>query len=113
MTYSPSPYQTVSSLASDHKYFRTLVMLGEITIASERCIDTTVKNVPTNAYSFIHEEVEEKLFNVYDAYCLGGYEDETLAMIQRKELKMSMVEFYTRQIRYAMDEIYEEMKKRG
>jgi hypothetical protein len=113
MTYSPSPYQTTSMLQSDHKYFRTLVMLGDITISSEGIIDMTVNDAPTSIYSFLHNEVEEKLFNVYDTYCLSGYEDETLAMIQRRELKMSMVEFYTRQIRYAMDEIYDELKKRG
>jgi len=113
MTYSPSPYQTTSMLQADYKYFNTVRLLADLALSSQRVAQDAPKSFAKSVHSVILEEAEEKVFGVFDGYCLDGYEPDTLAMIQRGELQMTMLEYYTRALRSAMEEIKTELVKRG
>ena len=113
MTYSPSPYSSTDSLRADHKYFNTVRMLGELALVSKNIADTGSKTVSSALYLILLAEAEDKVFGVYDGYCLEGYEPQLFQSLNSGEKVMSWLEYYTRQLKWAMGEISEELEKRG
>ena len=113
MTYSPKPYSSADSLLADHKYLKTVHMLGQLALASKQVVDPNAHSFPAAIHSALLAEAEDKVFAVYDGYCLEGYEPELYKTLNKETRVMSWLEYYTRQIKWAMNEIEEELTKRG
>ena len=114
MTYSPKPYSSTDSLRTDYKYFDTVRMLGELALVSKNVanLDNPL-TVSVAIYKLFLKEAEEKVFAVYDGYCLEGYEPQLFLSLNSGDKIMSWLEYYTRQIKLAMAEISEELARRG
>ena len=116
MTYSPKYHQSTSVLISDHKYLSTILLLADFAVAVKAVTeDTPTRELQTYSISFPYhlESVEEKVLNVFDAYCLDGFAPELREAIDKKEIEMSELEYQSHALRFAVNEIYEELKKRG
>ena len=79
---------------------------------------TEMEGVPTPKYKSLSlfldiKNAEEKVFNVFDGYCLDGFAPQIRHAIDHEGLEMSELEYQVHALRFAVNEIYEELKKRG